>query len=322
VLRQLPEREHDPNLLVGLDTSDDAGVYKLTDEIALIQTVDYFTPVVDDPYMFGQIAAANALSDVYAMGGKPKTVLNIVGFPIKELGPDVLAEILKGAADKTKEAGALLVGGHSIDDKEPKFGLSVTGLIHPDKILRNVGAKPGDALVLTKPIGVGILTTGVKRDAVTPEQLKKVTETMASLNKVAAECLDGLNPNAGTDVTGFGLLGHASEIARGSDVSLTIHFDQVPLLDGTVELANQGIIPSGTKSNYEWLSEAVVYDEKLTEQERFILCDAVTSGGLLVSLPKEEAEQYVQKLHENGIAEAAIVGEVTEKRECCLYAER
>jgi selenide,water dikinase len=321
-LRQLPEREYDPNLLVGLDTSDDAGVYKLTDEIALIQTVDYFTPVVDDPYMFGQIAAANALSDVYAMGGKPKTVLNIVGFPIKELGPDVLAEILKGAADKTKEAGALLVGGHSIEDKEPKFGLSVTGLIHPDKILKNVGAKPGDSLVLTKPIGVGILTTGVKRDAVTPEQLQKVTETMASLNKVAAECLEGLNPNAGTDVTGFGLLGHASEIARGSNVSLTLHFDQVPLLDGTVELANQGIIPGGTKSNYEWLSEAVVYDEKLTEQERFILCDAVTSGGLLVSLPKEEAELYVQKLHENGIAEAAIVGEVTEKRECCLYAER
>ncbi|MBM7659238.1 selenide,water dikinase [Bacillus mesophilus] len=322
MLRQLPEREHDPNLLVGLDTSDDAGVYKLTDEIALIQTVDYFTPVVDDPYMFGQIAAANALSDVYAMGGKPKTVLNIVGFPIKELGPDVLAEILKGAADKTKEAGALIVGGHSIDDKEPKFGLSVTGLIHPDKILKNVGAKPGDSLVLTKPIGVGILTTGVKRDAVTPEQLQKVTDTMASLNKVAAECLEGLNPNAGTDVTGFGLLGHASEIARGSNVSLTLHFDQVPLLDGTVDLANQGIIPGGTKSNYEWLSEAVVYDEKLTQEERFILCDAVTSGGLLVSLPKEEAELYVQKLHENGIAEAAIVGEVTEKRECCLYAER
>ncbi len=322
MLRQLPEREHDPNLLVGLDTSDDAGVYKLTDDIAIIQTVDYFTPVVDDPYMFGQIAAANALSDVYAMGGKPKTVMNIVGFPIKELGPDVLAEILKGAADKTKESGALIVGGHSIDDKEPKFGLSVTGLIHPDKVLKNVGAKPGDALVLTKPIGVGILTTGVKRDAVTPEQLQKVTETMASLNKVAAECLEGLNPNAGTDVTGFGLLGHASEIARGSDVSLTLHFDQVPLLDGTVELAGKGIIPGGTKSNYEWLSEAVEYSDELTEQERYILCDAVTSGGLLVSLPKEEAELYVQKLHQNGIAEAAIVGEVTEKRECCLYAER
>jgi selenide,water dikinase len=321
-LRQLPEREQDPNLLVGLDTSDDAGVYKLTDEIALIQTVDYFTPVVDDPYMFGQIAAANALSDVYAMGGKPKTVLNIVGFPIKELGPDVLAEILKGAADKTREAGALLVGGHSIDDQEPKFGLSVTGLIHPDKILKNVGAKPGDALVLTKPIGVGILTTGVKRDAVTPEQLQKVTETMASLNKVAAECLEGFNPNAGTDVTGFGLLGHASEIAKGSGVSLTIHYDQVPLLDGTVELAKQGIIPGGTKSNYSWLADTIVYQDELTEEERLILCDAVTSGGLLVSLPKEEALQYVEKLQENGIVEAAIVGEVTEKRDRFLYAER
>ncbi len=321
-MRQLPKREHDPNLLVGLDTSDDAGVYKLTDDIAIIQTVDFFTPIVDDPYMFGQIAAANALSDVYAMGGKPKTVMNIVGFPIKKLGPDVLAEILKGAADKTKESGALIVGGHSIDDQEPKFGLSVTGLIHPDKILKNVGAKPGDVLVLTKPIGVGIMTTAVKRDAVTPEQIQKVTETMASLNKAAAECLEGLNPNAGTDVTGFGLLGHASEIARGSEISVTIHFDQVPLLQGTIELAKQGIIPGGTMSNYEWLEDSVVYSEDLTQDERLILCDAVTSGGLLVSLPKEEAELYVQKLHERGIVEAAIVGEVTEKRDCCLYAER
>lgn len=321
-MRQLPKREYDPNLLVGLDTSDDAGVYKLTDDIALIQTVDYFTPVVDDPYMFGQIAAANALSDVYAMGGKPKTVLNIVGFPIKKLGPDILAQILKGAADKTKEAEALIVGGHSIDDQEPKFGLSVTGLIHPDKILKNVGAKPGDALVLTKPIGVGIMTTGVKRNAVTPAQLQKVTETMASLNKIAAECLEGFHPNAGTDVTGFGLLGHASEIARGSEVSLTIHYDKVPLLDGTTELAKLGIIPGGTKSNYSWLEDAVIYSNDLTEEERLILCDAVTSGGLLVSMPKEEAEQYVQKLHENGIIEGAIVGEVTEKRDCCIYAER
>lgn len=321
-MRQLPKREYDPNLLVGLDTSDDAGVYKLTDDIAIIQTVDFFTPIVDDPYMFGQIAAANALSDVYAMGGKPKTVMNIVGFPIKTLGPDVLAEILKGAADKTKEAGAIVVGGHSIDDQEPKFGLSVTGLIHPDKILKNVGAKPGDALVLTKPIGVGIMTTAVKRNAVTPEQIQKVTDTMASLNKAAAECLEGLNPNAGTDVTGFGLLGHASEMARGSESSITIHFDQVPLLQGTIELAKLGIIPGGTKSNYEWLEGSVVYSDDLTDDERLILCDAVTSGGLLVSLPKEEAALYVQRLHEQGIVEAAIIGEVTEKRDCCLYASR
>jgi selenide, water dikinase len=321
-LRLLPEREHDPNLLVGLDTSDDAGVYKLTDDIAIIQTVDYFTPIVDDPYMFGQIAAANALSDVYAMGGKPKTVLNIVGFPIKKLGPDMLAEILKGAADKTKEAEALLVGGHSIDDQEPKFGLSVTGLIHPDKVLKNVGAKPGDALVITKPIGVGIMTTAIKRDMVTNEQIQKVTETMASLNKIAAESLEGLNPNACTDITGFGLLGHASEMARGSDASLTIYYNQVPLLYGTEELAEKGIIPGGTISNYEWLSDATVYSEKITETEKYILCDAVTSGGLLVSLPKEEAEVYVERLRSKGIAEASIVGEVTEKRECCIYVEK
>ncbi len=321
-MRQLPKREYDPNLLVGLDTSDDAGVYKLTDDIAIIQTVDYFTPIVDDPYMFGQIAAANALSDVYAMGGKPKTVMNIVGFPIKTLGPDVLAEILKGAADKTKEAGALIVGGHSIDDQEPKFGLSVTGLIHPDKILRNIGAKPGDSLVLTKPIGVGIMTTAVKKNAVTPEQLQKVTDTMASLNKVASECLDGLNPSAGTDVTGFGLLGHASEIAKGSEVSLVINFDKVPLLEGTTELAQQGIIPGGTMANFEWLENSVLYGDDLTEVERLILCDAVTSGGLLVSMPTIEAEQYVQKLHEQGVVEAAIVGEVTEKGEYSINAIR
>jgi selenide,water dikinase len=196
-LRLLPKQEPVPELLVGLDTSDDAGVYQLTDSIALIQTVDYFTPIVDDPYMFGQITAANALSDVYAMGGEPKTVLNIVGFPIKKLGAEMLSEILRGAADKVKEAGAITVGGHSIDDQEPKFGLSVTGIVHPEKVWKNVGAEPGDVLVLTKPIGVGIITTGIKRSVVTPEQEQIVTETMATLNKVA----DDLNQAENRDLT-------------------------------------------------------------------------------------------------------------------------
>jgi selenide,water dikinase len=320
-LRHLPEREHDPNLLVGLDTSDDAGVYKLTDDIALIQTVDFFTPIVDDPYMFGQIAAANALSDVYAMGGYPKTVLNIVGFPIKKLGAEVLAEILKGAADKVKESGALLVGGHSIDDQEPKFGLSVTGLVHPDRVFKNVGAKPGDALVLTKPIGVGILTTGIKKDAVTEEQSEKVTVTMATLNKVAAESLADFHPNAVTDVTGFGLLGHGCEIARGSNVSFTINMDKVPVLDGARELAEKGIIPGGTISNHDWLKNDISYDAALSEVDQMILCDAITSGGLLVSMPKEEANNYVALLHEKGLNEAAVIGEVTEKKDQYIYAK-
>jgi selenide, water dikinase len=320
-LRQLPKQETTPELLVGNETSDDAGVYQLTDSIALIQTVDYFTPIVDDPYMFGQIAAANALSDVYAMGGVPKTVLNIVGYPIKKLGPDMLTEILRGAADKVKEAGALTVGGHSIDDQEPKFGLSITGIVHPDKFWRNVGAKPGDVLVLTKPIGVGILTTGIKRSVVTPEQEQLVTETMAMLNKTAAEVLTNYHPHAVTDVTGFGLLGHGSEMARGSDVSFEFSFSQVPVLDGALDLAKKGVVPGGSKSNHDWLKDDIEY-ENIQPEEQLVLCDAITSGGLLVSLPEEEAGKYVDMLQTNGIASASIVGRVMEKKEKLIYVTR
>jgi selenide, water dikinase len=321
-LRHLPEREYDPNLLVGLDTSDDAGVYKLTDELAMIQTVDFFTPIVDDPYMFGQIAAANSLSDVYAMGGSPTTVMNIVGFPIAVLGHDVLAEILKGAADKVKESGAVLVGGHSIDDAEPKFGLSVTGLVHPSKVFKNVGARPGDALVLTKPIGVGIQTTAIKKDKLTSEQLQLVTETMAELNKTAAECLEGLSPHAVTDVTGFGLLGHATEMAKGTGgISIHINFEDVPLLPGTIELAQEGVVPGGSKANHRWIQEDVKYDDHLEVWQQHILCDAVTSGGLLVSMPKDEADEYIKRLHAKGRKNASIVGKVTELTEKPIIAK-
>ncbi len=317
-MRLLPKQEPVPELLVGHETSDDAGVYQLTDSIALIQTVDYFTPVVDDPYMFGQIAAANSLSDVYAMGGEPKTVLNIVGYPIKKLGAEMLSEILRGAADKVKEAGAITVGGHSIDDQEPKFGLSVTGIVHPEKVWKNVGAVPGDVLVLTKPIGVGILTTGIKRGAVSPEQEKKVTETMAYLNKTAAEALKKYHPHAVTDVTGFGLLGHGSEMARGSSVSFEFDFVGIPYLDGSLELAHAGIVPGGTKSNHSWLKDDIEYSG-LSLEEQLVACDAITSGGLLVSMPAEEAELYVSDLHSLGLEEAAIVGKVTEKKEKLIY---
>jgi selenide, water dikinase len=319
-LRQLPNKKKDPNLLVGVETSDDAGVYRLTDELAMIQTVDFFTPIVDDPYMFGQIAAANSLSDVYAMGGVPKTVLNIVGFPIKSLDPSILAEILKGAADKVDEAGAVTAGGHSIDDQEPKFGLSVTGLVHPNEILMNVGAKPGDAMVLTKPIGVGIQTTAIKPEKLTAEQLQRVSETMAELNKTAAEELSGLSPNAVTDVTGFGLLGHAYEMATGSNVSIQINYNNVPILPGTVELAEQGYIPGGSKANHRWIAESVRY-ENLTELEQFILCDAVTSGGLLISLPEHEANEYVSRMNAKGKS-AHIVGHVNEKDAFAITASK
>ncbi len=317
-MRHLPKQTHDPNLLVGLETSDDAGAYRLTDDLALIQTVDYFTPVVDDPYMFGQIAAANALSDVYAMGGKPTTVLNIVGFPIKKLPPEMLADILRGAADKVKEAGAIIVGGHSIDDQEPKFGLAVTGLAHPDNIYKNVGAIPGDVLVLTKPIGAGILTTGIKREAVTPEQEKAVTETMALLNKTAAEVLADFKPHAVTDITGFGLLGHSFEMAKGSDVSFELDVLKVPMLDGTKKLAEKGIIPGGSKSNERWLTDLVEYADSVTEVEQSILCDAITSGGLLISLPAKDAEAYVQAMEKIG-GFARAIGQVVEKREKAIY---
>lgn len=319
-MRLLPEQEDVPELLVGRETSDDAGVYQLTDSIALIQTIDYFTPVVDDPYMFGQIAAANALSDVYAMGGIPKTALNMVGYPVKKLGGEILAEILRGGSDKIKEAGAILVGGHSIDDQEPKYGLSVTGIVHPNKFWRNVGAKPGQVLVLTKPIGVGILTTGIKQGAVTPEQEKIVTETMAMLNKKAAEVLSGFSPSAVTDVTGFGLLGHGSEMASGSNVTLVIEYDKVPILDGALKLAQKGIVPGGSKSNHKWLEKDVEY-HNIAPEEQIILCDSITSGGLLIAINPSDAEKYVQSMKDEG-HDSWIIGEVTDRQEKLIIVNK
>lgn len=312
VLKNLPlPAVRDPKLLVGLETSDDAGVYQLTDELALVQTLDFFTPIVDDPYWFGQIAAANAISDVFAMGGKPITVLNIVGFPISKLDPSILTEILRGAADKVAEAGAVLVGGHSIDDPEPKFGLAVTGTVHPDRVLTNASAKPGDVLILTKPIGVGIQTTAIKRDALSAEQTELVMNVMATLNKYAAEVMASFPVNACTDVTGFGLMGHALEMAEGSQVGIRIYQNEVPVLPGTRELAEQGIIPGGSKSNFRWAADRVQFPAQMDELDRLILCDAITSGGLLISLPAAEGERLLADLHTKGIEWARIIGEVT-----------
>ncbi|WP_426453297.1 selenide, water dikinase SelD [Paenibacillus sp. S-38] len=310
VIRSLPAAVPDPNLLVGLDTSDDAGVYKLSDDLALVQTVDFFTPIVDDPYDFGQVAAANAISDIYAMGGRPLTVLNIVAFPISKLDKQVLADILRGAGDKVKEAGATLVGGHSIDDNEPKFGLAVTGLIHPDKIRANAGAKPGDKLILTKPIGVGILTTSIKRDKLTPEEIKRVTQVMATLNKTAAETMEPYEVHACTDVTGFGLLGHASEVAKGSGVGLRIRQADVPVLPRVRELAEEGIVPGGTKNNFAHLQGSVTFPETLDQVGQWILCDAVTSGGLLISVAGDQGDALLADLRKAGV-EASIIGEAT-----------
>ncbi|SDN31236.1 selenophosphate synthase [Alkalicoccus daliensis] len=303
---------------MGIDTKDDAGVYKLTDEIALVQTVDYFTPIVDDPYDFGQIAAANALSDVYAMGGKPATVLNIVGFPIKKLPPDMLASILLGASDKVKESGAVLAGGHSIDDPEPKFGLSCTGIVHPDRIFKNVGSKPGEVLVLTKPLGVGIMTTAIKANKTTQMETRAATKVMAELNKTAAEKLEKYHPSAVTDVTGFGLVGHGYEMASGSNVSFQLDFNAVPFLPGTERLAKAGIIPGGTKENLEWLKDEVSYADTLKYHERASIADSITSGGLLVSMDPEEAEHYIQDM-EDSLYGAHIVGKVIEPGDKTVY---
>lgn len=310
VLSTLPSAVPNPNLLVGLDTSDDAGVYKLNDELALVQTVDFFTPIVDDPYSFGQVAAANAISDIYAMGGKPLTALNIVAFPIRTLDKQVLAEILRGAGDKMKEANVTLVGGHSIDDNEPKFGLAVTGLVHPDKVRTNAGARPGDKLILTKPIGVGILTTAIKKDKLTEAEVERVTQVMATLNKTAAEQMEPFNVHACTDVTGFGLMGHTLEMAKGSDVGVVIRASDVPVLPRARELAEEGFVPGGTKNNFAHVQSSIIFSESLDQIGQWILCDAVTSGGLLIAVAGEEAEELLGNLREAGV-EASIIGETT-----------
>lgn len=310
VLRALPLAAKDPNLLVGLDTSDDAGVYKINETTALVQTLDFFTPIVDDPYDFGQIAATNAISDVYAMGGKPITALNIVAFPIATLDKSILAEILKGAGDKLVEAGVTLVGGHSIDDQEPKFGLAVTGVVHPDRVRTNAGAKAGDKLILTKPIGVGILTTSIKKNLLSAQEITAVTKVMTTLNKTAAEVMDGFNVHAATDVTGFGLLGHASEMAKGSDVGLKIYYDHVPVLPRVKEFAIAGSIPGGTKNNFEHLKDVVTYPDAMDPIDKWILCDAMTSGGLLISIPEAEANDFLKALKAQHV-DASMIGEVT-----------
>ncbi|TJY44569.1 selenide, water dikinase SelD [Cohnella pontilimi] len=312
VIRSLPPSVPDPNLLVGLDTSDDAGVYKLTDELAMVQTVDFFTPIVDDPYSFGQIAAANAISDIYAMGAKPLTVLNIVAFPISTLDKRILADILRGASDKVHEAGASLVGGHSIDDKEPKFGLAVTGIVHPDKVRTNAGAQPGDKLILTKPIGVGIMTTSIKKDQLSDEEVQTVTKVMSTLNKTASETMEPYNVHACTDVTGFGLIGHALEMAKGSNAGIVIHRSDVPVLPRVRELAEQGFVPGGTKNNFNHVLDHVSFPDEMDQTDRWIVCDAVTSGGLLIAVDPSQAEELHQKLRDAGV-DAHLIGEVTEE---------
>jgi len=311
VLSQLPKNEDNNNLLVGLDTADDAAVYKLNNDTALIQTLDFFTPMIDDPYIFGQIAAANSLSDVYAMGGNPIVAMNIVCFPSCH-DMDVLGEILKGGFDKVKESGALLVGGHTVDDKEPKYGLSVSGVVNPEKVLSNSNAKVGDKLILTKPIGVGILNTAMKENLISKDISNKVIEVMVHLNKYAAKSFDNIKVNSVTDITGFGLLGHALEMAKASNVSIEINSNDVPILDGAIDMAKMGIIPAGMYRNKEYISKDVDIINIDTSIED-ILYDPQTSGGLLVSVKEELAEDLIEDMKLNGSIEAKIIGSVKNK---------
>lgn len=310
----------DKNLIIGLDTSDDAAVYKINNDLALIQTLDFFTPVVDDPFVFGQIAAANALSDIYAMGGEPKLAMNIVGFP-DCLEPSVLSEILKGGHDKVLEAGAILVGGHSISDDEPKYGLSVSGFVHPKKVLGNSGAKEGDLLILTKPLGSGIVNTAIKGDIASKESYEDAVNTMITLNKFAKEAIDRVGSvNSITDITGFGLLGHALEMAEASDMSLEIYSSDIPIIKGAEEYANMGLIPAGSYANKSYIGEKVIFDEKIGEIARDILYDPQTSGGLLISIPEEMSSELLKEL-ENSPTAYAIIGRVLKRQEHILIVK-
>ena len=307
----LPQaNQADPRLLVGLDTFDDAGVYELTPEIALVQTVDFFTPVVDDPYDWGRVAAANALSDVYAMGARPVTALNLLSFPVGQLDLAVAAEILRGGLDKIREAGAVLVGGHSIQDDEPKYGLCVTGLVHPQRVITNAAARAGDLLVLTKPIGSGIVTTAAKRGWLDAAGAARVTEVMAHLNRGAAEAMIAVGAHAATDVTGFGLLGHAWEMARASGVGLEVEASAVPLIEDTLRWLDQGALPGGSRSNRRYLDDqaAVLWDEAVGEPLRAVLTDANTSGGLLIAVAESAAGHLVHLLADQGTLARAVIG--------------
>jgi selenide,water dikinase len=312
VLKDLPVRK-DPKVLVGLETSDDAGVYQLNDEVALIQTADFFTPIVDDPYTFGQIAVANALSDVYAMGGKPLTALNLVAFPIKDLSPSVLKEILRGGLSKMEEAEVALVGGHTVEDPEIKYGLAVTGVVHPKRILTNAGAKPGDQLVLTKPLGTGIIATALKGGMASNESVAKMVESMVALNRKASERMQTFPSHACTDITGFSFIGHALEMAMASQVGMVIHSPNIPLLPGAMEYARLGLLTGGGHLNRQFFSCRVEADPGLTPLLMDVLYDPQTSGGLLISLPPSEAEKLVQELKKEERIDASIVGEVVEE---------
>jgi len=306
--------ESNKSIISDYTSTDDAAVVRLNDGKVLLQTVDFFTPIVDDAYTFGQISAANSLSDIYAMGGKPLFALNIVAFPIQKLSNTILSDIMQGGADKASEAGIPIVGGHSIDDNEPKYGLVVTGEVSESSVWTNTGAKPGDSLILTKPIGTGVISTAIKKEKANDTVLESAVKSMTMLNKKASETLQAFEPNAVTDVTGFGLIGHLMEICKNSQVSANINFSEINFLPGAFELANQGIIPGGTKRNLNYAEKFVEFNESLSTTQRLLVCDAQTSGGLLISLPETEANRFISIYGDQAIK----IGNIVEQNSCIV----
>jgi selenide,water dikinase len=305
----LPKNE-DPNLLVGFDTSDDAGVYRLTDEIALITTADFITPPVNDPYTFGQIAAANSLSDIYAMGGRPVTCLNLAMFPSKKLEPEVLHQIVAGALSKITESGAVLAGGHTIEDDEPKFGLAVTGIVHPRNYWSNRGAKPGDAIVLTKPIGSGVLFNANIKKWVSDEAMEECIALLTTLNRRAAEVAAGFEVHAATDITGFGLAGHCYEMVKGSQVTMEFSMDRIPIMKESLEMYKKGVSTGVNNYNRELVAGAIRFEKNLPPWHKEIIYDPQTSGGLVVTVPENQGESLVKALQSAGIRRSSMVGKV------------
>ncbi len=310
VLKDLPLVQH-PDLLVGTETGDDAGVFRLQDNLALVFTMDFFPPVVDDPYDFGAIAAANALSDVYAMGGKPLLALNIVGFP-NNLPKEILGDILKGGYAKAQEASCLIVGGHTVDDEEPKYGMAVVGTVTPGHQVTNAGAEPGDQLVLTKPLGTGVITTAAKQGVVSDDVLQSAVNTMSTLNQRASEAMMQVGPHACTDITGFGLMGHLEGMVRGSEVGARIHLNKIPVLPGVRELLSQGVAPGGTHRNLDGVQAITHWHPGLSEQDKLLLCDAQTSGGLLIATASDKVDTLLSELGTRGVEGACVVGEITD----------
>ena len=312
----------DENVIVGTETNDDAGVYRLSQDMALVQTADYITPVVDDPFLFGQVAAANSLSDVYAMGGRPLTVLNLCNFPPQGLENKYLLEILKGGLSKTVEAGATLLGGHTVKDPELKYGLSVSGVIDPRRVIRNATPRVGDKLVLTKKIGTGVLITGFKQKRIGFDVLERAVQVMATLNKVACETMLEFDPHACTDITGFGLTGHTLWMVKGARVGISLFVDRIPHFPESIEMIKQGVRTGVTLENKQLVADCICLDDGITSEEEMLMYDPQTSGGLFIAVAPDQADGLVRKLHERGMTDAAVVGEVFEAPEPVIRLAR